>query len=302
MVTFKQIEAFHWIHRLGGFQRAAERLHTSQAAISKRVQELELAFGTELFDRSGRLARLTPKGVELLPMVESLMRQREQFEETIGRPEVLVRQLRLGVTELTALTWLPALVGRLRERYPKVAIEPDVDLSTGLRAKLAAGKVDVIVVPDAFEHPDCVTTPLAEVDNAWFCRPGLLPGRRVLPLADLARFPLLTQGHLSGSGIILDRWLGDNGLRMTQSVTSNSLLALAGLAISGLGVATMPLHCVRGLFGSRLLTVVRTDPPVPAVPYVAVRRAGDASRLLQDVVALAQACCDFRKVIKAPAR
>lgn len=112
---------------------------------------------------------------------------------------------------------------------------------------------------------------------------------------------MLTQGGLSGSGVILERWLGDNGVHTVQSVTSNSLLALAGLAISGLGVATMPLHCVRGLFGKRLLNVVRTEPPLPMVPYVALCRADSANRLVQDIVAMAQECCDFRTVIKAPA-
>lgn len=300
MVTFKQLEAFHWICVLGSFQRAAERLNTSQAAISKRIQELELLFDVRLFDRSSRDARLTPKGQELLPLVEAMLRQREQFEDTLGRPEVLVRKLRLGVTELTALTWLPALVGCLRERYPQVSIEPDVDLSAALRDKLAADKVDLIVVPDAFEHFDCVRTPLAEVSNAWFCKPGLISPRRVVPLANLAEFPMLTQGGLSGSGVILGRWLGDMKLRTVQGVTSNSLLAMVGLTISGLGVSAMPLHCVRGLFGTRLLHVVKTDPPLPAVPYVAVRRAGNDSRLMRDLVEMAQQCCDFTRVIREP--
>jgi DNA-binding transcriptional LysR family regulator len=302
MVTFKQLEAFHWICHLGGFQRAAEKLNTSQAAISKRVIELEHAFGTQLFDRSGRDARITPKGQELRELVGNLLRQRDQFEEVIGRPEVLVRNLRLGVTELTALTWLPALVKRIRERYPRVTIAPDVDLSSALRDKLANDAVDLIVLPDAFEHPGCLRLPLAEVENAWFCKPGLMPSRKVLALADLAKVPLLTQGGLSGSGVVLGRWLSDNGVPVAQSVNSNSLLALVGLTISGLGVATMPLHCVRGLFGNRLLNVVRTDPPLPAVPYVAVWRAENNNRLLQDVVGMAQACCDFRTVIKAPSK
>ena len=215
---------------------------------------------------------------------------------------MLVRTVRVGVTELTALTWLPAWVGRIRARYPLVRIEPDVDLSAGLRDKLAADKVDVIVVPDAFAHPDCIRTPLADVENAWFCKPGLISGRRAIALAQMMDFPLLTQGKLSGSGVILERWLGDRGMRAAPGVTSNSLLALAGLAISGLGVATMPLDCVRGLFGKRLLTVVRTDPPLPKVPYVALHRADNAGRLVQEMVAMAQQCCDFKTVIKAPTK
>lgn len=298
MVTYKQLEALHWICRLGGFQQAAKRLNTSQAAVSKRIQELESAFGTALFDRSHREARLTPKAQELLPMVDAMLRQREQFEETICQPDVLVRKLRLGVTELTALTWLPTLVAQIQVRYPRIAIEPDVDLSASLRDKLAKDKVDVIVLPDAFEHPGCISTPLASVENAWFCRRDLMSSKRTIPLKQLAAFPMLTQNSQSGSGVFLGRWLDKHGIHATQSVTSNSLLALVGLTISGLGVASMPYHCVQGLFGSRLLNVVKTDPPLPAVPYVAVYRADSANRLIGDVIAIAQQSCNFDKVIK----
>jgi len=62
MMTFKQLEAVFWIVKAGGFSQAAVRLHTSQAAVSKRVQELESSFDIQIFDRSGRSARLTERG------------------------------------------------------------------------------------------------------------------------------------------------------------------------------------------------------------------------------------------------
>ena len=40
MMTFKQLEAIYWVARLGGFAQAATKLHATQSAISKRVQEL----------------------------------------------------------------------------------------------------------------------------------------------------------------------------------------------------------------------------------------------------------------------
>ncbi len=299
MVTYKQLEAFHWICELGGFQRAADRLHTSQAAISKRIAELEAAFDVRLFDRSNRDARLTAKAQEIRPQVEEMLRQRSRIEESLGRPEVLVRTVRIGVTELTALTWLPVWVGRIRKRYPHVIIEPDVDSSVNLAAKLARNKVDVIVLPDALELPGCTKIPLATVENAWFCKPGLISSRRVVSLGELSRLPLLTQGNLSGAGLILGRWLGDNGIRAVQDVTSNNLTALIGLTVSGLGVAPMPLHGVRGLIGAKLLSVVRTDPPIPAVAYVAAFQVGNDSRLVKDMVDMARQCCDYEKVFRS---
>lgn len=50
--------------------------------------------------------------------------------ERISAREVLVRRFRLGGTEHTALTWLLALVEALRQAYPKVQIEPLMELSS----------------------------------------------------------------------------------------------------------------------------------------------------------------------------
>ena len=109
-MTFKQLEALYWIAMLGGFAQAANHLHTTQSAISKRVHELEQLFDTELFDRSQRTARLTEKGEEMFVLAKSLLEQRDAAIEQFAKPEVVARRVRLGVTELTAMTWLPQFV------------------------------------------------------------------------------------------------------------------------------------------------------------------------------------------------
>lgn len=54
MITLRQLEALYWISHLGTFERAATRLNTTQSAISKRIQELELVVGLAVFDRNQR--------------------------------------------------------------------------------------------------------------------------------------------------------------------------------------------------------------------------------------------------------
>jgi len=61
MITFKQMEALTWICKSGGFEAAADKLHMSQSAISKRIHELESSFDIEIFDRSKRNAKLTER-------------------------------------------------------------------------------------------------------------------------------------------------------------------------------------------------------------------------------------------------
>lgn len=174
MMTFKQLEALYWIGQFGGFAPAARKLHTTQSAISKRVHELEQIFDTALFDRSQRSARLTEKGEEMFMLARKLLRERDAAVEQFGKPGVIERRLRIGVTELTAMTWLPRLVGLVRAHYPKVTLEPDVDGSLPLRDKLLADALDVIIVPDAFGDSRLPAKPVGQVESAWMCRPGLV--------------------------------------------------------------------------------------------------------------------------------
>src|SRR3546814_18720347 len=53
-IAFYHLETLLWIARLGTFAAAAERLNTTQPAISARVGELENHLGTVLFRREGR--------------------------------------------------------------------------------------------------------------------------------------------------------------------------------------------------------------------------------------------------------
>ncbi|CAN7377022.1 LysR family transcriptional regulator [Pseudorhodoferax sp. LjRoot39] len=297
-MTFKQLEAVLAIAEMGSFERAAARLHTTQSAISKRIQELEAVVGTPVFDRSQRRARLTEHGESMVEQAQQMLAQRTAFVEEFSRPDTVARRVRIGVTELTALTWLPQLVRLIQQQFPKVVIEPDVDLSVLLRDKLARHEVDLIFVPDAFADAGFTYKPLSKVENAWMCQPGLVPNQRTVSLHDLAAHTLLTQGNLSGSGLVFDQWLKSKGVVIERTICSNSLVALIGLTLSGLGVSYLPLQCMGNFVDSGALSIVRTDPALPLVQYVCMYRSETRSPLIGSIVMLAQHACDFSRAFQ----
>ena len=65
-IALYHLETLLWIARLGTFGAAAERLNTTQPAISARVRELENLVGKQLFRREGRTMTLTPAGRQLV--------------------------------------------------------------------------------------------------------------------------------------------------------------------------------------------------------------------------------------------
>lgn len=298
-MTFKQLEAIYWIAQLGGFSQAAHKLHTTQSAVSKRVQELESMFDTALFDRSQRSARLTEKGEEMLVLAKRLLEQRDLAIEQFSRPDVIERRVRIGVTELTAMTWLPRLVDRIQRHYPKVVIEPEVNMTVGLREKLLADEVDLIIVPDAFQDSRFSSKVLGKVENVWMCKPGLTDASRTMRLHELVTHRLLMQSDNSGTGLLYARWLRSLGIQPTNSISSSNLIALIGLTVSGLGISYLPKRCLSPLLAADMLEVIDTTPALPDVVYVAMFRGEQRSSLVSSIVLLAQECCDFSRPFQA---
>lgn len=297
-MTFKQLEALFWIAQLGGFSQAALKLHTTQSAVSKRVQELELLFDTEMFDRTQRSARLTEKGEEMFVLARKLLEQRDAAIEQFSRPEVIERRVRIGVTEMTAMTWLPRLVNLIQRYYPKVIIEPDVDTSVQLRDKMMADEVDLIVLPDSFPDTRFSSKLLGRVEYAWMCKPGMLDSRKTFRLHELATHRLLVQGDKSGTGLLYAQWFKSLGFQPANVISSSNLVALIGMTVSGLGISYLPRQCLAPMIDAGMLEVIGTTPSPPDVPYVALYKGGQRSTLVSSIIMLAQECCDFTRMFQ----
>lgn len=296
-MTFKQLEALFWVVHLGGFRPASIRLNTAQSAVTKRVQELELQLGVLLLERVGRSSRLTEKGQELFEHAKRLLELRDEAMRDVGNPAIVKRTLRVGTTELTAMSWLPKLVALTQERYPALSVEPDIDASVALRDKLLADELDLIIVPDAYQSDRFITEHIGEVENAWMCKPGTVKSGRTLSLSELSEYTLLA--NRSGPGLIYQRWFQTKGFEPSRKLQSNSIVALVSLAVSGLGISYLPKASFQHLVRAGFLEVLEVTPALPIIPYVAMHLVRHRGESLSMFISLAKECCDFSNIVLA---
>jgi DNA-binding transcriptional LysR family regulator len=299
MVTLKQLEGFFWAAELGGLEQAAVRLNTTQSAISKRLQELEVLLGLQLFDRTRRKAAITPQGERLLVMTREILEVRDRIMGMSATMTPTLRTLRLGVTELTAMTWLPALIQRIRGSYPEIALEPAVDSSAHLMEELARDELDMVVVPDTYRDAQFEVIALDSVEYAWMCSPGYLESPTELPLRDLCQHTIIVQLYASGLGDMIGRWLQDNRVKIENTLSSSSLTAIASLTLSGLGISYLPKRIFDNLVSAGQLRLIRSTPPLPRAPYVMMYKKAHADDFLRYVGSLATDLCDFTRTAPA---
>ena len=293
-MNLKHLETFAWIARLGSFSAAAERLGTSQPAVSMRIAELERTLGTKLFDRAGRSARITPKGRELIDYAERILSLASEAEDRLGDLRSVSGRLRLGVSETVALTWLPHLVARLNETYPHLMIDLDIDLTNGLWRKLRAAELDLAMLPGPAFGADLVTHYLGSAEYAWMASPRLDIPRRPLTPADLAAVPIITLSPDSNLHDVIETWFHDKRQTPHRVDVCNSLGVVAALTVAGLGVSLLPPEIFNAEIERGELCTLDVSPTLDPLRFWSVYPRGREASLEDAICGIAKQVSNFQ--------
>ena len=294
MATIKQLQAFYWAARLQSFTAVAERLYSTQSAISLRIQELEASFGVELFDRSQRKIRLTQKGEELLVYADRMLQLEAEMEQNISDRDAISGRVRIGVSEVIALTWLSRMVQQLRAKYPKLVISYEVSLTTEMFRRLRAGGEELILSPGFANEPDLAGSYLGSLQFEWMVGGDLKVPEGELTPADLAKLPVLCLNEQSYHYTRTEQWFRQAGTTLTRADICNSLGVLCALTEAGAGVALLPVVPYQAQIRARKLRVLRVSPPIVPMDLYAIRSA-QARPIVHLVAQVAQQVSDFRR-------
>ncbi|WP_127088837.1 LysR family transcriptional regulator [Aquabacter cavernae] len=289
-VTLKQIEAVYWVHVLGGFMAAARRLNTSQSTISKRIAELELQVGLEVLDRQAPPGTLSLKGREIIADFGAMLRLRDRIEFTLGDTQSYTGRLRFGLTEMIALTWLPKLLTAIKSVYPRIALEPRIDVVSNMLPQLMEHRLDLVLGPRPSTELDCTVVELGGLDYAWMVSPQVLKsGGSDGDARQLGQLSLLTYAENSQLHHRMRAALSHLGLDWEKPITCNSLKALAELARAGMGATYIPRDYFKQYLDAGELVTIDTGPEAP-LQYAAFHLDNPVSRT---IAALAYQTCDF---------
>ncbi|GGX95589.1 LysR family transcriptional regulator [Litchfieldella qijiaojingensis] len=297
MLTLKQLETFIQVVELGTFERAAQRLNATQSTVSKRISELEEATGLQLFDRSRRNARLTEEGERMLELAHATLSNAHRILELNHYPERTLHRVRIGFTELTALTWLPNFLRDYTTERPEIRLDITIDMSRTLYQQFQDGELDLVVIPmvsEAFAQPGVESRLVEEVEMALMACEGLVGGPRPLPISALDNYTLIGQGKRSGFAQSVNRWLSHQGMG-AATLTADNLLALVGLVTAGRGISVLPKRCVQRLTRNDALEAIDTTPPLPSIGYYALYHDSARIKLFDELARRLGNAADFTR-------
>ena len=123
-MQINQINAFLAVAELGSFSLAAEQLHITQPAVSKRIRQLEIIINTELFDRISKRSILTPNGKAFKPHAERILQELKSYRSSLSRQqESPSGSLSFATSHHIGLHRLPGTLRDFKIRYPQVDLD-----------------------------------------------------------------------------------------------------------------------------------------------------------------------------------
>ncbi|QWT22245.1 LysR family transcriptional regulator [Bacillus sp. NP157] len=223
---------------LGGFGRAAEKLHLSPSAVSLQLRALEDRLGTAIFQRVGRKQELTDAGERLLGYARHMLELNAGAVDAVRGVQVEGR-VHVGVPHDFAEAWLPGTLAAFAAAHPATSLELTVDQSAALLQGVRDGGVDLALAFDS--DGGMAGSLLGAFPVYWFAADGV-PGVADGPL------PLLT---LEAPCVFRRRMiaaLDAAHIPWRIAVTARSVSALWTAARAGLGwVARPAIYAPAGL-------------------------------------------------------
>lgn len=277
-ISLYHLETLLWIDRLGTFSAAAERLNTTQPAVSARMRELEQRLGTRLFRRDGRTMSLTPAARKLVRDCDPLLRDMQLALMGSGGLAEASGVVRIGAGEIAAASCLPPFVAALKADMPNVGLDIEIDLTANLIQQLLTGRTDMAFAAGPIAHPALRTSPIGDVALVWLASPGMAAafaraeGDAQVPVWSLA-------SHSPIHGRMRDAIQASRVAQKSLNLCNNARMMI-DIACADGGVGIFPEPMVRGERASGALVELADMPALAPIAFHVAMRVADTEPVL----------------------
>ena len=214
----------------------------SQPPLSQQLKLLETELGVQLFERNTRKITLTNVGEALLYRTRQIL---DLFEltknEVMDINEGLDGTLSIGTVSSAGATFLPDIMQRFHQKYPRVKFEILDEDSDKIMEMLTHGMIDLGIIrtpfnQNGFEYIELSSVPFSIASNDVF---WALESEEI-DLSVLADKPLLVQRRYEK-----DIYTAFNAFGVKPKILckSNDVRTILSWADSGFGIALVPSDC-----------------------------------------------------------
>ena len=281
------------IERTGTISEAAEQLHLSQPAVSRRLQGLERLLGAPLFDRLPGGLALTGAGRALLPHARRALAAEADAARAVADEEgVAAGPVGIGAVGSLVEPHLTAVLAEMIRRYPDIDVEITTATSTQVCDLVRRGELAVGLSYAQPDDADLQVDTLVYERLAVVAAPHHSAARQRLTPSQFAshRWLVFPERGLDPvtSGTIARRTLERHRVPAERLRSIDSLSAQRSLAMAGYGLALLPKSMAAEDIDAGRLAIVGAPAIDITAPVTMVTRRhahrGRATQVLLDLL------------------
>lgn len=262
-----RLRTFYEVASCGSLTGAAEKLCTSQPAISRQLAALEKEIGLSLFSRHSHGVRLTEAGRHLFAYGEKILTLVDHAERSLAE----LRDLEAGTITIGASTTignylLPAWLAGFSKSYPKIEVSLQVENSNRVILDVLEGKLNIGLIAGPLNSPELCQEHLLDDDIILLVGPEhpWLHERPVFP-ASLQREALILRETGSATRQAIEAFLEQEKIRPAKTIVLGDTEAIKRAVMAGMGVTFLSQNTVQMELGYGLLYEIKE-------PYLCFKR------------------------------
>jgi DNA-binding transcriptional LysR family regulator len=242
------IKAFIAVVDTGSFSVAAENLHLTQPAVSKRIAVLEQQLGALLFNRHPKNITLTQAGSIFLERARTILREIDNAETAISNMSLNVTgTLQVISSHHIGLHRLPPVIKKFLGNYPNVELKMEFMESEKAHQKISRDDADIAFMTlnnslNCRAASDLLTEHLCWEDpmNIVCALEHPLASIPVVDLQLLAVHRAILPERKTYTYELLEGLFNEESLSLQGSIPTNYLETIKMLVVTGLGWTVLP--------------------------------------------------------------
>ena len=230
------------VAELGSLNKASERLHIVQPALSRQIRLLERELGVQLFERHGRGMVPTGAGAQVVARAVRIMQEIGQIRADMARERAaLSGEVVIGLSPNVAELLIVPLARRLASQHPSVKLKFATAYAGSIQEWLQTGDVDLAVIYEQNKVTTIKYQPLLREPVSVIVSPVLLPpGTNSISFRALSNWPLILPSERHSLRGIIERIASEHGVELQTRYEVDDFNAVRDLVSAGLGVALLP--------------------------------------------------------------
>ena len=277
------VQAFIAIADRGGFGKAADALHITQTALTRRLQNLESFLGVKLVERTTRSVALTQTGRDFLPQCRRLLGDlAAALTEIRENGKALRGDVSIACVPTAGVQYLPRIIQQYSARHPDNRIKILDHASSGVAAAVLRREAEFGINVAEPHHGELVSVALLRDRFVLICRDDHpLAGSGTVKWRRLAAYPLIFAGAESSNRPLLDLALAREGVGLRTYYEVQRSSTAVGLVAAGVAAAIVPRLAMQNGAYPTIRIVALTDPVVSRELVLISRRNAQLSPAAQ---------------------